>query len=256
MRDQSHQQHSTHLKEWKEQHEIDTEEMAHAEKHESPVDSSLPHDLDAGVQEQEETSESDLTLTDVLYNCSNNAKPDRLGDNTFKQCVCSGYNTDKLLSLVIEKPKDYLMFMVRDNLIWRKNLRGNEVLCLPRDHKLLLEILVQAHETVGHFGNQCTDEHIQWWYWWPYATKDVREFCATCNTCQWLKPSNKLPAEKHHLLPIPTKPWDSIRMDFIGPFPESKGFNYLWVVICPMMSMVHLIPIHTTTTATELSWIS
>jgi hypothetical protein len=32
-------------------------------------------------------------------------------------------------------------------------------------------------------------------------------------------------------LPILTKPWDSIGMDFIGPFPESKGFNYLWVII-------------------------
>ena len=88
-----------------------------------------------------------------------------------------------------------------------------------------------------------------------HTTKDVREFCATCNTCQQLKPSNKSPARKHHLLPILTKPWNSIRMDFIGPFPESKGFNYLWVVICHMTSMVHLIPIHTTTTATQLSWI-
>ena len=120
--------------------------MAHAERYETPVDSSLPHDPDAGVQEQEETGESDLTLADVLYSHPNNPKPDRLGDNTFKQHVCSGYNTDKLLSLVIEKPKDYLMFTGWDNLIWRKNLHGDKVLCLPRDCKLFLEILVQAHE--------------------------------------------------------------------------------------------------------------
>ena len=54
---------------------------------------------------------------------------------------------------------------------------------------------------------------------------------------------------------MPTKPWDSIRMDFIGPFPEAKGFNYLWVIICRMTSMVHLIPVHTTMRASELSWI-
>ena len=65
MHDQSCQRHSTCLKKWKEQCEIDAEEMAHAERHESPVDSSLPHDLDTGVQEQEETGESDLTLTNV-----------------------------------------------------------------------------------------------------------------------------------------------------------------------------------------------
>jgi len=44
-------------------------------------------------------------------------------------------------------------------------------------------------------------------------------------------------------------------MDFIGPFPESKGFNYLWVVIYCMTSMVHLILVHTTMTAMQLSWI-
>jgi hypothetical protein len=60
---------------------------------------------------------------------------------------------------------------------------------------------------------------------------------------------------KLHPLPIPIKPWDSIGMDFIGPFPESKGYNYLWVIICRMMSMVHLIPVHTRMKASQLSWI-
>jgi hypothetical protein len=44
-------------------------------------------------------------------------------------------------------------------------------------------------------------------------------------------------------------------MDFIGPFPELGGYNYLWVVICCLTSMVHLVPIRTTTMASELVWI-
>jgi hypothetical protein len=28
-------------------------------------------------------------------------------------------------------------------------------------------------------------------------------------------------------------------MDFVGPFPEVNGYNYLWVVICHMINMVH-----------------
>ena len=147
------------------------------------------------------------------------------------------------------------MFSVRDSLIWKVNIQGDEVLCVPRNRKLILELLSQAHETVGHFGSQHTDEYICQQYWWPYQAKDMREFYATCDTCQHSKPSNKLPVGKHHPLPIPTKPWDSIGMDFIGPFPESKGFNYLWVVICRMTSMVHLILVHTTMTAAQLSWI-
>jgi len=42
-------------------------------------------------------------------------------------------------------------------------------------------------------------------------------------------------------------------MDFVGPFPESGDCDYLWVVICCLTSMVHLVPIHTTTTASELA---
>ena len=44
-------------------------------------------------------------------------------------------------------------------------------------------------------------------------------------------------------------------MDFIGPFPESQGCNYLWVIVCHLTSRVHVVPIKTTTTATELSWL-
>ena len=105
------------------------------------------------------------------------------------------------------------------------------MLCVPRNCDFILELLSQAHETVGHFGSQCTDKYIRQWYWWPYQAKDMREFCDMCDTCQHTKPSNKLPAGKHHLLPVPTKPWDLIGMDFIGPFPGSKGSSYaIWWV--------------------------
>jgi hypothetical protein len=44
-------------------------------------------------------------------------------------------------------------------------------------------------------------------------------------------------------------------MDFVSPFPESNGCNYLWVVICCLTSMVHLVPIKTTITASKLAWL-
>src|SRR5882762_3610459 len=42
-------------------------------------------------------------------------------------------------------------------------------------------------------------------------------------------------------------------MDFIGPFPKLKGYDYLWVVICRLTSMVHLTPMKTTIKASELA---
>ncbi len=87
---------------------------------------------------------------------------------------------------------------------------------------------------------------------------DTKEFCKTCEECQRCKGDTKPPAGKLHSLLVPVKPWDSIGMDFVGPFPEiatddGRKLNYLWVIVCRMTSMVHLVPVHTTMTASQLS---
>jgi len=61
------------------------------------------------------------------------------------------------------------------------------------------------------------------------------------------------PIGKLHPLPIATWPWDLIGMGFIGPFLEVDGYNYLWVVICRIMSMIHLVSVHMKMTASQLS---
>ena len=42
-------------------------------------------------------------------------------------------------------------------------------------------------------------------------------------------------------------------MDFMGPFPLSNGHDYMWVVLCQLTSMVHLIPVETTIRASQLT---
>jgi hypothetical protein len=117
------------------------------------------------------------------------------------------------------------------------------------------QVIEQAHTILGHFGPQRTADYIRWWYWWPRIGQEVEEFCKTCGPCQTTKDSTKPPPGLLHSLPIPTRPWGSIAMDFVGPFPESHGYDYLWVVICRLTSMTHLVPIRTTTCASELAWL-
>lgn len=83
--------------------------------------------------------------------------------------------------------------------------------------------------------------------------KDVDKFCLTCGTCQVTKISTQPPLWLLHSLPFPTIPWTSMSMDFFGPFPESHGYDYIWVIVCPLTLMVHLIPIRTTDTASDLA---
>ena len=83
--------------------------------------------------------------------------------------------------------------------------------------------------------------------------QEVDKFCYSCSKCQANKTSMQHPLELLHPLPTLMKPWSSIRMDFVGPFPKSQDYDYLWVVICHLTSMVHLIPVNTTTMVTELA---
>ncbi|KXN88382.1 hypothetical protein AN958_07391, partial [Leucoagaricus sp. SymC.cos] len=52
-------------------------------------------------------------------------------------------------------------------------------------------------------------------------------FCRSYKMCICTKAPTTKPRGKIHPLSIPTKLWDSIGMDFIGPFPKSKGHDYL-----------------------------
>ena len=177
----------------------------------------------------------------------------------FAQAIKDGYDSDPLFKKVLEDPGAHKAFTVREDFIWMKNPGNEDVVCVPygktADKSLIGRIIDQAHTTVGHFGAQRTADYVRRWYWWPGLSRAVRKFCATCEICMRAKDSNQRPAGVLHSLPLPTRPWQSIGMDFIGPFPLVDGFNYLWVVICRMTMMVHLIPVNTKTTATELSWI-
>jgi hypothetical protein len=42
------------------------------------------------------------------------------------------------------------------------------------------------------------------------------------------------------------------RHGFTGPFPESHGFDYLWVILDRLTSLIHLIPTRTTATAQDI----
>ena len=177
----------------------------------------------------------------------------------FADKVAKGYESDPFFAKIMNKPQEYPAFELSNGLLYSKNRVGDRVLCIPRiktkDYSLTATVIDQAHRVLGHFGPTRTAEYIRRWYWWPRLGQEVEKFCKTCGPCYTSKSSNKKPVGLLHPLPIPTRPWGSIGMDFVGPFPKSKGYDYLWVIICRLTSMVHLVPINTTTKASELAWI-
>lgn len=175
----------------------------------------------------------------------------------FLRDVRAGYGQDTTFSKIIAAPDQHKNYRVEDGLLYTKNRMGQAVLCIPRTktgRKALIDVVItQAHSLLGHFGFRKTGDYVRRWYWWPTLGRDVEAYCDSCGICQTTKPSNQLPPGLLHSLPIPTRPWGSIAMDFIGPFPRSGDFDYLWVVICRLTSMVHLVPVQTTIRASELA---
>jgi transposase InsO family protein len=215
--------------------------------------------IDAEVPEvPRPADEDDVTVGDALQD----GPPLHeivLGDTDFLQAVKEGYRDDTMFNKIIEKPHHFSMFRIEDGLIHTKNRLGVDCICIPRSRfkgkRSLPEIVIDhAHNTLGHLGPQRTAEYARRWFWWPRMGREIEKFCHSCGTCQMMKTSNQAKPGLLHNLPVPSRPWQSIAMDFVGPFPQSTGLDYLWVVICRLTTLVHLVPITVRTTTTELAW--
>lgn len=113
----------------------------------------------------------------------------------------------------------------------------------------------EAHTVLGHLGEQKTSQYVRHWYWWPKMGHDIEKFCDSCGACKMAKSHNQLPEGLLHSLPIPEHPWDSIGVDFVGPFPSCLGYNDLLVVICRLTSMISLTPMKVTDTSSDVAWL-
>jgi len=168
-----------------------------------------------------------------------------------------GYKHDPLFIKVLNDPTNYANYWLFKGLLYTCNRVGQDVICLPNTlyHKRKIhEIIIDdAHRIVGHFGADKTLSYIWRWFWWPSIARDTVAFIDTCGNCQTNKTSNQRPQGLLHSLPILTRPWESIGINFMGPLPLSQGFDYIMIVICRMSSMVHLLATHTTVKATEVA---
>ena len=178
-------------------------------------------------------------------------------DRSILRDIKDAYAKDSVLAKVLNKEGHHKNLDIVERLIYTHNQEGIQVLCIPaviHNKRQITEIIIaQAHQVLGHFGPQWTAEYIQCHYWWPHIGQDIEQYCKMCPICQTTKSSTQRVPRLLHSLPVPTCPWQSIAMDFVGPFPKSNDYDYLWVIICHLTSMVHLVPIQTTTTASELT---
>ena len=88
---------------------------------------------------------------------------------------------------------------------------------IPVNPELRYKILHENHDSplAGHLGTEKTIKNIQWDYYWPNMLKEIKEYVQSCDLCQRNKSSNQTPAGLLQLLPIPSKKFEQVTMDFI-----------------------------------------
>jgi len=99
---------------------------------------------------------------------------------------------------------------------WLKNR-----ICVPRDQKIRMEILNEAHNSKYSIHPGCTKmyQDLKDHFWWRDMRKDIAEYVAKCDICRRIKAEHQRPAGLLKPLDIPIWKWDDISMDFIMGLP-------------------------------------
>jgi hypothetical protein len=139
--------------------------------------------------------------------------------------------------------------VVKDGLVYTVD----GILHLPDSMDIKRRILHELHDapTGGHVGVNKTLRRLRERVYWYGMDRDVLQYVRSCVSCA-AKTGHQLPAGHLVPLPIPSRPWETISMDFIGPLPRTGRFkDAILVIIDKLTKMGHFIAITTKTTAKQ-----
>ncbi len=96
-------------------------------------------------------------------------------------------------------------------------------------------LLKECHDGpfAGHGGVKCTITFLKKSYYWFNLKDDAEKYVKTCLTRQQNRTLDKKQARL----------WETMSMDFMVNFPQSRGFDVIMVVVDRFSKMAHFIPI-------------
>ena len=111
----------------------------------------------------------------------------------------------------------------------------------------LLSVIIQEFHSSTHKGILKTLQRIRSVFFWVGMKKQIQDYIRHCNVCQRHKTECTSPAGLLQPLPIPTKVWSDISMDFVDGLPTSVGKSTIFVVMDRLSRTPILFPflIHT-----------
>ena len=89
-------------------------------------------------------------------------------------------------------------------------------------------------------------------YYWPNLRDDMKQYVKSCVTCQQNRTQFRKEAGLLRPLPIPTKCWKNVSMDFMTHILESRRFDSIMVVDNRVSKMAHFVSTRDTAMAQEV----
>ena len=161
------------------------------------------------------------------------------------QDIRSAYDKDPIAAGQLPQPTGP-KWTITDGL-----LLLNDRTYVPDHGDLQLRVLRHMHDhpLSGHLGQNKTLELVRREYVWPGMRSFIKDYCNSCTTCKRSKTPRHKPYGLLRQLPIPSRPWNSISMDFIEQLPPSNGFTSILVIIDRLSKQGLFIPTFDTITS-------
>lgn len=113
-------------------------------------------------------------------------------------------------------------YFLQSDIMFRRN-GSNPPLKVIFSTDERIRILMQAHEGLGHRGEQAVWETIRLRFFWPHLRADVKSHVSSCHFCQ-LHSTKKM--QTPLMISTPSVIWQKIYLDVMF-MPPAQGFQYI-----------------------------
>ena len=184
---------------------------------------------------------------------SRNTKPDALSRQSVPEKSCSEPETILPHSCVVAAATWEIETCIREAQRSHPDPGNGPPNCLFVPDSARSQVLQWGHSSklTCHPGFHRTLSFIKRRFWWPSMTCDTRAFVSACSVCARSKASHQPPAGLLRPLPVPSRPWSHIAVDFVTGLPPSEGNTIILTVVDRFSKAVHFVPLPKLPSATE-----
>ena len=113
-------------------------------------------------------------------------------------------------------------YFVKDTRMWKRNPQGLPLLVIF-SHNKRVTMMMEAHESLGHRGEQATWEHLRKRFYWPHLRMDVRHHIHSCHECQI---RNTIKVQTPLTVSTPATIFIKVHVDIMF-MPVHQGYRYI-----------------------------